>query len=68
MNDRKGHENRYSFTLYSAGGLFRWVDHGYQKERDYIRTREEEVLDAENQRQRWSMGLGLFATLRELGV
>lgn len=23
------HETRYSFTLFAAGGLFRWVDHGY---------------------------------------
>lgn len=23
-------ETRYSFTSYTAGGLFRWVDHGFQ--------------------------------------
>ncbi|KAF7970728.1 hypothetical protein HWV62_23180 [Athelia sp. TMB] len=26
-------ETRYSFTQYAAGGLFRWVEHGFQTER-----------------------------------
>jgi len=27
--------DRYSFTQYTAGGLFQWVDHGYQTEEAY---------------------------------
>jgi hypothetical protein len=61
-------EERYSFTQYTAGGLFRWVDHGFQKEGRYYaglsegqRVEEEEVM-----RRRWSMGLSLFSTLDEL--
>lgn len=61
-------EERYSFTQYTAGGLFRWVDHGFQKEDEYYaklsvdeRLEEEEVMQ-----RRWSIGLGLFSTLDEL--
>jgi hypothetical protein len=31
------HESRYSFTQYAAGGLFRWAEHGFQKEESYIK-------------------------------
>ena len=61
-------EERYSFTQYTAGGLFRWVDHGFQKESEYwdslsedARIEEEEVM-----RRRWTIGLGMFSTLDEL--
>lgn len=29
------HEHRYSFALYSAGALFRWVSNGFMKAEDY---------------------------------
>ena len=61
-------EEKYSFTQYTAGGLFRWVDHGFQKESEYwdslsedARIEEEEVM-----RRRWTIGLGMFSTLDEL--
>jgi hypothetical protein len=61
-------EERYSFTQYLAGGLFRWVDHGFQKEDEYYsklqeheRVEEEEVM-----RNRWAEGLNLFSTLDDL--
>lgn len=62
------HEERYSFTQYTAGGLFRWVDHGFQKEEEYrSKLSEEEVIEEEEaMRHRWAMGLGLFSTLDEL--
>ncbi|KZP30363.1 hypothetical protein FIBSPDRAFT_908068 [Athelia psychrophila] len=28
-------ESRYSFTQYTSGGLFRWVEHGFQGEQPY---------------------------------
>lgn len=61
-------ETRYSFTQYTAGGLFRWVDHGFQKEPEYFGGLTEEELEKENEamEQRWSMGLGLFSTIDEL--
>ena len=61
-------ESRYSFTQYTAGGLFRWVDHGYQTESSYkkgwnkARKQEEEEVN----RQRWLQGTSMFSTLDEL--
>ena len=61
-------EKHYSFTQYTAGGLFRWVDHGFQKEDDFWaglsaqeRAEEKKVMEG-----RWAMGLGLFSTVDEL--
>ena len=55
---------------YMAGGLFRWVDHGFQKEDDFWaglsaqeRAEEKKVMEA-----RWAMGLGLFSMVEELKV
>lgn len=61
-------ESRYSFTQYAAGGLFRWVDHGFQKEKQYNRgwskaRFEEDAVTAE---QRWEEGIRMFSTLDEL--
>jgi hypothetical protein len=61
-------ESRYSFTQYTAGGLFRWVDHGYQTETSYkkgwnkARKQEEEEVN----KQRWLKGVSMFSTLEEL--
>ena len=61
-------EERYSFTQYTAGGLFRWVDHGFQKEDEYHSglLKEEVVEEEVAMRRRWTMGIGLFSTLDEL--
>lgn len=61
-------ESRYSFTQYTAGGLFRWVDHGFQKEAEYHAglSEQEEIMEEKIKQQRWSMGLGLFSTVDEL--
>lgn len=61
-------ETRYSFTQYAAGGLFRWVDHGFQSEKVYRsgwskkRKREELAVG----RRRWEEAMELFPTLEEL--
>lgn len=61
-------EERYSFTQYTAGGLFRWVDHGFQKEGEYYASlsEEETIEEEEVMQRRWTVGLGLFSTLDEL--
>jgi hypothetical protein len=61
-------EERYSFTQYTAGGLFRWVDHGFQKEGEYYSSLSKgEATEEEGAMQhRWEKGLGLFSTLDEL--
>lgn len=63
-------ETRYSFTQYSSGGNFRWVDHGFQTEEAYYaQISTEEAKEEEVRRlQRWEMGLNLFSTLEELGL
>ncbi|KAJ6546112.1 hypothetical protein DFH09DRAFT_927492, partial [Mycena vulgaris] len=49
-------ECRYSFTQYTAGGLFRWVEHGFKTEEQYL----------EGPKERASEGVGLFSTIAEL--
>jgi len=59
------HEARFSFTQYCAGGLFRWVDHGFQSaasHRASLSKEEFEAWDAENEK-RWEFGLGLLPKL-----
>ncbi|KAK7047521.1 hypothetical protein VNI00_006287 [Paramarasmius palmivorus] len=58
-------EERFSFTTYSAGGLFRWVEHGFQLEGPYHQT-EQVVKDAQLNKTRWLRGLNLFSTFEEL--
>ncbi|KAF7979793.1 hypothetical protein HWV62_40840 [Athelia sp. TMB] len=61
-------ETRYSFTQYAAGGLFRWVEHGFQTERSrtagWSRAQVEE--DKAKGERRWEDGIKLFSTLDEL--
>jgi hypothetical protein len=61
-------EERYSFTQYTAGGLFRWVDHGFQKESEYYAglSENEKIEEEDAMQRRWAMGLNLFSTLDEL--
>ncbi|KAL0568501.1 hypothetical protein V5O48_013481 [Marasmius crinis-equi] len=58
-------EERFSFTMYSAGGLFRWVEHGFQLEYKYRKT-VEAVKNAAKDGARWVSGLSLFSTFAEL--
>ncbi|KDR72377.1 hypothetical protein GALMADRAFT_74017 [Galerina marginata CBS 339.88] len=61
-------ERRYSFTQYSSGGLFRWVDNGYQKSVDNLGAMDlaekaKLLSDLSNQLE---YGLSLYSTLEEL--
>jgi hypothetical protein len=56
---------RYSITHYTAGGLFRWVDHGFQSEGLYSKTLSKEDAKKEAE-ERVQMGMGLFSTREEL--
>ncbi|KAJ7858417.1 hypothetical protein B0H13DRAFT_2356519 [Mycena leptocephala] len=64
------HERRFSFTQYTAGGLFRWVEHGFQTEEAYLETltkeerREEKELGLKRARE----GAAMFSTLEELSA
>ncbi|KIJ89932.1 hypothetical protein K443DRAFT_117325, partial [Laccaria amethystina LaAM-08-1] len=61
-------ERRYSFTQYTSGGTFRWVDYSFQKADDYFAgLSEEEQRAAKNEgRDRLAFGLSLFSTIDEL--
>lgn len=61
-------EVRYSFTQYSAGGLFRWVDLGFKKVDDYMRDMkcEEAAAMREKLSQQLEFGLSLYSTYDEL--
>ncbi|KAJ7921641.1 hypothetical protein B0H13DRAFT_2230554 [Mycena leptocephala] len=63
-----GHEQRFSFTQYTAGGLFRWVEHDFQTEESYLegRSREEQLEEKELGLQRACEGAAMFSTLEEL--
>ncbi|KAK7026653.1 hypothetical protein VNI00_015526 [Paramarasmius palmivorus] len=58
-------EKRYSFSMFTAGGLFRWVEHDFSPEKVYQQTctRAQAVLEG---RERWQSGLALFSNLAQL--
>ncbi|KAL0564650.1 hypothetical protein V5O48_017391 [Marasmius crinis-equi] len=58
-------EERYSFTLYTAGGLFRWVEHGFQFEYDYKKTAQARE-NAQRDETTWERGSDMFSTVDEL--
>jgi len=55
-------ERRYSFTQYTAGGLFRWVENGFKKSTDFYTSLSPEELAEQVERdgQRWAWGLSLI--------
>lgn len=61
-------ETRYLFTQYTAGGLFRWVEQGFQKTSEWYKGLSKEERSAEGKRgeERWAKGLGLFSKLSSL--
>lgn len=61
-------QHRYSFTQYTAGGVFRWVDHGFQLEKRHrgSLTQKERAAQAIEQARQLTMGLELFSTVTEL--
>ncbi|KAF8951697.1 hypothetical protein BDZ97DRAFT_1931899 [Flammula alnicola] len=61
-------ETRYSFAQYSAGGLFRWVDNGCQKQADWEAnaSEEEKAQRMHDQSTRWIRGLEMLSTIEEL--
>jgi hypothetical protein len=56
------HETRYSFTQYTAGGLFRWVEQGFQKTKDFYDSLSDEEREVQQVKDggRWKYGLSLF--------
>ncbi|KAJ7271638.1 hypothetical protein C8J57DRAFT_1435291 [Mycena rebaudengoi] len=61
-------ETRFSFTQYTAGGIFRWVERGFQSEEAYLSSlsKEEQVAEREAGLEHGRTGAQLFSTLDEL--
>ncbi|KAJ7756543.1 hypothetical protein B0H14DRAFT_2404706 [Mycena olivaceomarginata] len=60
-------EHRASFTQYTGGGLFRYVDNGFRTERELAEEDPDEYARVcEQKAGRWEMGLGLLSTVDEL--
>jgi hypothetical protein len=62
------HELRSSFTQYSAGGLFRWIDQGFRTQDKYFKSlsKAEQMKIPERNKARIAHGMSLFSTLTEL--
>lgn len=63
------HELRSSITQFSAGGLFRWVEQGFQVKDNYVDSlSEEQKLNLVHENElRCKLGLSLFSKLADLG-
>ena len=60
-------ETRTSFTQYTAGAVFRFVDNGFRSEKRFKqRDRKGYAKMLEEKPRRWEMGLGLWGTLADL--
>jgi len=61
-------ETRSSFTQYTAGGIIRWVDYGFQTAKDFFDQLSEQELEEERAKasQRLLTGLSLFSKIHEL--
>lgn len=60
-------EKRYSFSLYSAGALFHWVENGFKKSKDYYSSlsAEEHVSVVASNTTRWKFCLLLLPILNK---
>jgi len=58
-------ERRYSFTQYTAGGLFRWVENGFMRSEDFYPSLSPDELlkQCEKDANRWAWGLSLIPRL-----
>ncbi|KAL1740791.1 hypothetical protein HDZ31DRAFT_76641 [Schizophyllum fasciatum] len=61
-------ERRYSVTQYTAGAIFRWVEHGFQLDEAYYAglTPEEQAQDRRTAAGRWRRGRAMFSKLSDL--
>ncbi|SJL18888.1 uncharacterized protein ARMOST_22490 [Armillaria ostoyae] len=62
------YEHCYSFTQYTPGGLFHWVDYGVRTSEAYWSSLDSHsTVDAERLKEnRWRLGLDMFSTLEQL--
>lgn len=58
------HEHRYSFTQYCAGGLMRWIHHGFVPEWSLTDDVRKEAYGKKGER--WMEALNMYSVLEEL--
>ncbi|KAJ7195686.1 hypothetical protein GGX14DRAFT_376769 [Mycena pura] len=63
-------ERRYSFTQYTAGGIFRWVQHGFQTNKNYQRSLSKAGKRAafKADAKRWEDGVNLYTYKDEVQI
>ncbi|KAJ7640924.1 hypothetical protein B0H17DRAFT_1216484 [Mycena rosella] len=61
-------EHRYSFTQYTAGGIFRWIENGFQSSEAYLASLSKKEQEEEESlgKLRAKYGVGLLSTVAEL--
>ncbi|KAJ7328018.1 hypothetical protein DFH08DRAFT_709877, partial [Mycena albidolilacea] len=60
-------DEHISFTQFTAGGLFRYVDNGFRTQADFAAEDPAEYAKAMDARaSRWAEGLALYSTVEEL--
>lgn len=61
-------ERRYSFTQYTAGGVFRWVEQGFRTRESYLArlSTSQRADDSARLNEQLQKGLELFSTVDEL--
>ncbi|KAJ7862608.1 hypothetical protein B0H14DRAFT_3863084 [Mycena olivaceomarginata] len=60
-------DTQASFTQFTSGGLFRYVDNGYRTEGEVAEADPEEYARlVEEKQSRWEMGLEMFSTIDEV--
>ncbi|KAJ7606444.1 hypothetical protein DFH06DRAFT_1347977 [Mycena polygramma] len=59
------HERRFSFTQYTAGGLFRWIRNGFRSDKAFNAgaTSTEKAERAREAKTRWETGVGMYSTV-----
>ena len=58
------HEQRESMTLYTAGGLFRWVKYSFQSEKDFkVKDPEGWAAELKDRAGRWQREISKFSTV-----
>ena len=61
-------EERYSFTQYSAGGLFRWVSNGGCSDKSFElnATEAQRIQRVAERTNRWEKGLGMLSKFSDI--
>ncbi|PBK89728.1 hypothetical protein ARMGADRAFT_935428, partial [Armillaria gallica] len=60
-------DSHISFMQFFAGGILRWVDNGFQTEKEMAKADPSAYAAMKAQKaMRWEMGLGLLSTLNEV--